>query len=99
MDGEVIGSTWDLAFRPRHLTPGTTHVFAVRARDTAGNLSGDSNTVTVTLEASSDRTAPTTPQNLTASQPADDFCGTNVLQWDPSSDDSTRSRRSSTSST
>ena len=87
MDGEVVGSTGDLAFRQRHVTPGTTHVFAVRARDTSGNLSEDSNSVTVTFEASSDRTPPTTPENLTASQPPDDFCGTNMLQWDASTDD------------
>jgi len=87
MDGEVVGTTWQLAFRQRHLTPGSTHEFAVRARDSSGNLSGNSNPVTVTLEASSDRTPPTTPTNLTATQPPDDFCATNVLQWDASSDD------------
>ena len=75
-----------LAFRARHLTPGSTHVFAVRARDTSGNVSENSNSVTVELEASSDRTPPATPANLTASQPADDFCGTNMLQWGASSD-------------
>ena len=87
MDGEVIGSTWDLAFRVRHLTPGTTHTFAIRARDSSGNLSAASNAVTVALEQSSDQTPPTTPSNLTATQPADDFCGTNVLQWSASIDD------------
>jgi hypothetical protein len=50
-------------------------------------VSADSNAVSVALEASSDRTAPTTPTNLTASQPPDDFCGTNVLTWDASTDD------------
>jgi chitodextrinase len=87
MDGEVVGSTDSLAFRQRHLAPGSAHVFAVRARDSSGNLSGNSNAVTVTLEESSDRTPPTTPTNLTASQPADDFCGTNLLQWNASTDD------------
>jgi chitodextrinase len=87
VDGDVVASTSQPAFQVRHLTPGTTHVFVVRARDTSGNLSADSNSVTVPLEASSDRTPPTTPANLTASQPPDDFCGTNVLQWDASRDD------------
>jgi chitodextrinase len=87
LDGEVVGSTNDVAFRHRHLTPGTTHEFAVRARDTSGNVSASSNRVTVTLEASSDRTPPTTPANLTATQPQDDFCATNVLQWEASTDD------------
>lgn len=87
MDGEVVGSTGSLTLRQRHLAPGSTHVFTVRARDSSGNVSADSNTLTVTLEASSDRTPPTTPANLTATQPPDDFCGSNVLQWDASTDD------------
>jgi len=41
----------------------------------------------VTLQASSDRTPPSTPVNLTATQPPDDFCGSNVLSWDASTDD------------
>ncbi len=86
MDGEVVGSTWDLAFRVRHLTPGTMHTFAIRARDSSGNLSAASNAVTVALAPSSDRTPPTTPTGLTASQPADDFCASNVLQWGASTD-------------
>ena len=87
MDGAVVTTTWDLAFRLRHLTPGETHTFAVRARDASGNLSAASATMTVTLEQSSDRTPPSTPANLVASQPPDDFCGTNLLQWLASTDD------------
>ena len=40
-----------------------------------------------TLEPSSDVTPPSTPTGLTASQPPDDFCGSNVLQWNASTDD------------
>jgi chitodextrinase len=87
MDGEVVGGTGGLTLRQRHLAPGSTHVFAVRARDTSGNLSANSVAVTVALEASSDRMPPTTPTNLTATQPPDDFCGTNVLRWGASTDD------------
>jgi chitodextrinase len=87
MDGEVVGTTWDLAFRVRHLPPGTTHTFAIRARDSSGNLSVASNAVTVALEASSDRTPPSPPTNLTATQPPDDFCASNVLGWSASTDD------------
>jgi chitodextrinase len=86
-DGAVVASVGDVAFRDRHLEPGTTHTFTVRARDNSGNLSGQSNAVTVALAPSSDVTPPTTPTNLTATQPADDFCGTNVLQWGASTDD------------
>ena len=88
MDGVVVASTSERAFRQRHLPPGTTHTFAVRARDTSGNLSGTSNAVTVALAPSSDVTPPSTPTNLTGFQPADDFCGSNVLQWSASTDDS-----------
>lgn len=87
MDGQVVASTSERASRLRHLTPGTTHTFAVRARDTSGNLSGASNAVTVALAPSSDRTPPSVPTSLTATQPADDFCGSNVLQWGASTDD------------
>ena len=87
MDGAVAGSTSQQTFRLRHLPPGTTHTFAVRARDTSGNLSANSNTITVTLAPSSDHTPPSTPTNLVASQQPDDFCGTNDLQWTASTDD------------
>ena len=86
MDGAVVGRTGEQTFRLRHLTPGTTHAFAVRARDSSGNASADSNAVTVALQASSDTTPPSTPTDLTATQPPDDFCGTNMLQWGASTD-------------
>src|ERR1044072_8333163 len=87
MDGGLVASSGALAYRLRHLTPGTTHTFAVRARDPSGTLSETSNAVTVPLEPSSDVTAPSTPTNLTATQPPDDFCGTNDLRWGASTDD------------
>jgi chitodextrinase len=88
MDGEVVGSSHQGAerFRQRHLAPGSTHTFAVRARDNSGNLSQTSNPVTVTLPASDDTTAPTAPRNLTATTPADDFCGSNILRWEAATD-------------
>ena len=58
MDGAVVGTTSERTFRVRHLTPGTTHSFAVRARDTSGNLSAASNAVTVALDPSSDTHRP-----------------------------------------
>jgi chitodextrinase len=87
MDGEVIAGTAGLSFRRRHLAPGSTHTFAVRARDSSGNLSPDSNTVTVTLAASSDTTPPGPPRNLTATADPNDFCGTNFLRWEAAADD------------
>jgi hypothetical protein len=87
VDGEVVGGTVDQRFRVRHLAPGSTHTFTVRARDSAGNLSPDSNTVNQTLQASGDRTPPSAPRNLTATTPPGDLCGSNVLQWEPATDD------------
>lgn len=87
MDGAVVATASQIAHRLRHLSPGTTHTFTVRARDTSGNLSGASNAVTVALEPSSDTTPPSAPTDLTAFQPPDDFCGTNWLNWTASTDD------------
>lgn len=50
------------------LTPATSYSFYVRAKDAAGNLSPQSNTVSVTtLPAGADTTAPSTPTSLAAS--------------------------------
>jgi chitinase len=49
------------------LTPNTAYTFTVRARDAAGNVSGPSNSVSVTTGAPApDTTAPSVPANLTA---------------------------------
>jgi chitodextrinase len=92
MDGEVVGGTTGITFGPltfkvRHVEPGTTHRFTVRARDHSGNLGPDSNVAEGTTVASSDRTPPSAPTNLTATTPPDDFCGSNMLQWTASTDD------------
>ena len=93
MDGEVIGTTTGVTFGPltfkvRHVEPGSTHRFAVRARDhSGGNIGPESNAVDATTVASDDRTPPSAPTNLTAFQPDDDWCGTNILDWDPSTDE------------
>jgi hypothetical protein len=92
MDGQVVGTTTGITFGPltfkiRHVEPGSTHTFAVRARDHAGNIGPESNAATGTTVASADRTPPSAPTNLTATTPPDDFCGTNILDWDPSNDE------------
>ena len=68
----------------RTIAPGT-HTFQVRARDHAGNVSGVSNAVTVTLAPSGDVTAPTAPSNLTV-EDLNDNCGSQILRWTASSD-------------
>ena len=57
----------------------------MRARDTAGNVSGFSNTLTVTLPSSTDDEPPSAPSNLTA-EDLDDFCGSVILRWGQSTD-------------
>lgn len=75
MDGGLVGEVlWDVHylgvdtwFTVRHIPPGTTHSFTVKARDEAGNVSEASNSITVTLLPSNDTVAPATPFNLTGS--------------------------------
>jgi chitodextrinase len=85
MDGEVVLGAGGTGARVRHIPPGT-HVFAVRARDAAGNVSGLSNALTLTFADTGDRVAPSAPANLTAVD-LDDFCGSVRLFWGASSDD------------
>jgi chitodextrinase len=89
MDGQLIGGSAGETLTQRDLAPGSTHTFAVRARDSAGNLSGFSNSVTVTLQASGDTVAPTAPRNLSGA-PVPELggadCGIAQLTWDASTD-------------
>jgi hypothetical protein len=92
MEGEVVGTVTGvtfgaLTFKVRHVEPGSTTRFAVRARDHGGNVGPESNAVNATTVASNDRTPPSAPTNLTAMQPDDDWCGTNILNWTASTDD------------
>jgi hypothetical protein len=68
----------------RKIRPGR-HVFEVRARDTAGNVSGLSNAVTVDLAGNGDTAPPTAPTGLTV-EDFNDNCGSLMLRWTPSTD-------------
>jgi fibronectin type 3 domain-containing protein len=63
----------------RHLQPGSTHTFTAYNRDEAGNLSAPSNTITVTLPASSDTTPPAPPTALTGDTSPN--CAFAFFQW------------------
>jgi chitodextrinase len=68
----------------RKIPPGT-HTFTVRARDFSGNVSGESNAVTVTLTGNGDSTPPEAPTNLTV-EDLNDNCGSLILRWTASTD-------------
>ena len=84
-NGERIANASSTSTRLRHLEPGETYNLTVRARDTAGNNSGSSNTLTVTMPSSTDDEPPSVPSNLTA-EDFDDFCGSVILRWGQSTD-------------
>ncbi len=63
----LLGSTTSLTFAVTGLTASTSYTFNVRAKDAAGNMSPNSNTITITtLAPAPDTTAPSAP-TLTAS--------------------------------
>jgi len=68
--GSLIGSTANTSYTVTGLTANTAYTFTVRAKDAAGNISGDSNSVNVTTDS--------TPISYCASQSSninDEFIG------------------------
>ena len=89
MDGQVLAAAahpyiGTPTIKLRKIPPGS-HMFQVRARDTAGNVSGLSNAVTVELAGNGDSTPPSAPTGLTV-EDLDDNCGSLILRWTPSTD-------------
>ena len=85
MGGQTFAFAAGTSIKLRKVTPGSTRTFTVRARDHSGNVSAASNAVTVTLPPSSDAGPPTAPSNLTV-QDLNDNCGSQILNWDQSTD-------------
>ena len=89
MNGAVLTTaahpfTGTPSIKLRKIPPGI-HTFTVRARDHSGNVSGESNEVTVTLTGNGDSTPPEAPTDLTA-EDFDDNCGSVILRWTQSTD-------------
>lgn len=82
-NGALLGSTASTTYAVTGLTNSTTYTFYVKAKDAAGNISANSNTVSVTtLAPAPDTTAPTAPA-LSASGTT--FTTTN-LSWSGATD-------------
>ncbi|MFD0672790.1 fibronectin type III domain-containing protein [Cohnella sp. GCM10027633] len=80
--GTLAGTTAGTTFTVSGLTPSTAYSFTVKAKDAAGNLSANSNTLSVTT-AAGDTQAPTAPTGLAVTDVSD---LTVSLAWSPSTD-------------
>lgn len=72
-----------LTYSDTNLSPSTTYTYTVAAYDAAGNLSAQSNAVTVATLAAADTTAPSVPTGLIATHVSS---GSITLQWTASTD-------------
>lgn len=80
INGAPIGTT---TYTDTGLSPNTAYgPYLIRARDAAGNISGDSNTRSVSTSSSGDVTAPTVPAGVAAAVGDTQT----VVTWSPSTD-------------
>ena len=77
----IVGTSASTTFNLTGLSQNTTYALSVRAKDAGGNVSGNSNEVSVTTL--SDTQAPTAPTNLVASNVTDSGAS---LSWTASTD-------------
>ena len=83
VDGNLDGSTASTSYTVSGLSASTSYNMYVRAKDAAGNVSAQSNTVTVTTQSAADTQPPTVPGNLSASNTT---MTSTDLSWNASSD-------------
>ena len=82
-DGSYLANTAGTSINVASLSGGTSYSFYVVAFDAAGNISGSSNTVSVTTNTAADTEAPSNPTNLTASNTTETAT---ELSWNASTD-------------
>lgn len=80
-DDQKIGTTGDTSYCSKGLIPGKTYAYAVRALDTAGNISGNSDTLRITTL--KDLKAPTAPTGLKVKSIRGSYVS---LTWNASTD-------------
>ena len=79
-NGSVVGRATGTTYQDSGLNPGASYSYTIAAQDAAGNLSGPSQAVNVTLPLIADTTPPSVPRNLKASsKPV-------ILRWSASRD-------------
>ncbi|PWJ44272.1 glycosyl hydrolase [Sediminitomix flava] len=82
-DGQSVATTNQTRISITGLTLNTSYTFTVIAKDASGNLSSESESLTVTTKESEDTEAPSTPTNLSASEITETSL---TLTWDASTD-------------
>ncbi|MES2416265.1 MAG: fibronectin type III domain-containing protein [Patescibacteria group bacterium] len=86
VNGTLIGSTLSAtSITANGLSPATTYVFTVKAKNSLGHLSSSSNSLSVTTDTAPDTQAPTAPTGLNA--PATEITTNSLnLYWTASTD-------------
>jgi len=82
-DGVLVATSSSSSFVATGLTANSTYNYSVNAEDAAGNISGNSNQISVTTSTGADNQAPTIPSTLTVSNVTED---TAILNWNASTD-------------
>jgi len=82
-NGSYLATATSTTYTVNNLAINTTYTFSIRAKDAAGNLSQESNILSVKTLAAGDNVAPTAPSGLVASMTTQ---VSTKLSWQPSTD-------------